>query len=371
MRAADGGLRARVLVERGDFRLDVNFSARPGVTMLFGPSGAGKTTLLDCLAGLQSPQAGRIELTGRTLFSSEDRLNVAVRHRRVGYLFQDLALFPHLTAAQNVGYGLHGDPERKRRVREALERFRVAHLAARRPAEISGGERQRVALARALVREPACLLLDEPLVALDLPVKAQIMDDLGAWNREHHVPVLYVTHDRSEVFGLGERVLVMEAGRLIAEGTPQEVMQAPRTNAMAQLAGFENLLCATVEAVHPELGTTSCRLAGGAVMLECPLGHTGPGDAVTIGVRAGDILVSDREPQGLSARNLLPGTIAGLKEGPEFIELLVQCPPAPAGNSTVFHVHLTRGAVRSLGLAAGKSVWLVIKTHSCHLLRRR
>ena len=211
------------------FSLDVDFQAASGFTILFGPSGAGKTTLLDCIAGLTTPESGRIAIGDRVWFDSAQRANLAVAKRRVGYVLQTLALFPHLTVEQNVEYGLAHLPQAERRKRSSaiLQAFRIADLAQRNAREISGGESQRAALARTLVTDPAVLLLDEPLAALDAATKSNIIDDLRTWNRAHRIPILYVTHSREEVFALGERVLVLDAGRIVAQGTPHEVMSAP------------------------------------------------------------------------------------------------------------------------------------------------
>src|SRR5882672_2593593 len=250
-----------------DFELDVSVSLPQGITILFGPSGAGKTTLLDCIAGLTRPDAGRIAIAGNALFDSSLGINVPPQRRRVGYVFQDLALFPHLSVEGNVEYGLSSlqAQERRRRSAAILESFRITHLRARRPGQISGGERQRVALARALVIDPGILLLDEPLAALDAATKSKIVEDLRAWNQEHRIPVVYVTHSRDEVFALGERAIVLENGRPIAQGTPHQVMTAPRQETVAQLAGFENIFDARVMAVHEDRGTMVCQVSGSNV----------------------------------------------------------------------------------------------------------
>ncbi len=186
-----------------------------------GPSGGGKTTLLNCIAGLVRPGRGRIAIGGTVLFDSESRIDVPVQKRRIGYVFQNLALFPHLTVAQNVQYGIMRIPsaERRARMMALLESFRIPHLADRKPGQISGGERQRAALARSLVTDPAVLLLDEPLVALDNAAKARILDDLRAWNAAHSIPIIFVTHAPEEAFALGERVVVIESGTRRRAGT--------------------------------------------------------------------------------------------------------------------------------------------------------
>ncbi len=212
MRAGGLTVQVRKRLHSGgrEFTLEAAFTVPTGITILFGPSGAGKTTLLDCIAGLVSPE-GRITVGDRVFLDTAQHASLAVSRRQVGYVFQDLALFPHLTAEKNIQYGLtHVERrERERRTFSILETFRIVHVHQRRPVEISGGERQRVALARALVTDPCVLLLDEPLAALDAPTKSRILDDLRAWNQAHRIPILYVTHSREEVFALGERVLVL------------------------------------------------------------------------------------------------------------------------------------------------------------------
>src|SRR5712671_4575621 len=271
-------VRVRKILAR-DFSLEAEFEAGAGITMLFGQSGSGKSTLLSCIAGLIVPDAGHIVLDAKVLFDSQHKVNIPARKRSVGYLFQNLALFPHLTVEQNVQYGLAKVPAavREKKVSTILESFRIAHLLAGKPNELSGGERQRVALARSLVTDPKVLLLDEPLTALDALTKSEIIADLRAWNASRRIPIVYVTHAQREVFALGERVLVMERGRIVADGTPQEVMEAPARESIAQLAGFENILDATVVALRPEAGTMECRLTGSSTELEIPLFASLPG----------------------------------------------------------------------------------------------
>lgn len=350
-----------------EFLLEAEFRAAPGFTILFGPSGAGKTTVLDCVAGLAQPDSGRIAVGDRVLFDAAQGIDVSAAKRRVGYVFQSLALFPHLTVEQNIQYGLvHlGRAERAVRASAILQAFRIAPLARRYPREISAGESQRTALARTLVTDPAVLLLDEPLAALDAATKALIIDDLRRWNQAHHIPILYVTHSREEVFALGERVIVLQNGHIVAQGTPHEVMEAPQQETVAQLVGFENIFDAAVESVHPERGTMMCRVAGegGPMLLETPLVRGGAGSALRVGIRAGDILLATVPPVGLSARNVIPGRITSLEQRDAIVTARVKC-------RVEMEVHLTLAARDSLQLAPGREVWLVIKTHSCHLMQK-
>jgi len=346
------------------FELQVNFAAPSGITIIFGESGSGKTTLLNCIAGLLAPDRGHITVGDQVLFDDQHEINIDISRRNVGYVFQTLALFPHLSVADNVGYGIAHFPadSRRERVRSILHGFRVEHLAQRRPADISGGERQRVALARSLVTEPRVMLLDEPLSALDLATQSRLIDDLRAWTDARRIPILYVTHSQREVRALGERVLVLEKGRIVAQGTPRDVLDAPREESIAQLVGIENVFEASVTSVHEDLGTMSCKLAGTNLELEVPLGNYERGSSVMIGVRAGDILLATVAPEHLSARNVIHGTISSLRQEGVTVHAKVDC-------GIDFHVKLTPGSLRNLQLWEGKAVWLVIKTYSCQLLR--
>src|ERR1039458_9671663 len=358
-------IRKRFLNPEGSFHLNVHFRALAGFTILFGASGAGKTTLLDCIAGLTDPDDGRIVVGGEETYDSESKRNLPAWKRRIGYVLQDLALFPHMTAEQNVEYGLRqlDTAERRTRSRAMLQAFRIDHLRDRRPAQISGGERQRVALARALVTEPRALLLDEPLAALDRPTKSQILADLRQWNQHYRVPILFVTHSREEVFALGQEVIVLDAGKIVAQGQPRDVLQAPRLETVAQLSGLENIFDATVVALNENRGTMTCRIGTGQLDLETPLVRAEAGSYLRVGIQAGDILLATESPRGLSARNVLPGTILRLEQRDGIVSAGVDC------GGTQFEVHLTLAAQDALSLTAGKNVWVVIKTHSCHLLR--
>lgn len=200
------------------FAVDIDVSVPSGVTVIFGPSGSGKTTILQCIAGLMAPESGAIVIGEETVFDSARKINLPPQQRRFGYVFQDLALFPHMTAAENIAFGIRSNGgEKANALREAMERFRIAHVAGHRPGEISGGERQRVALARALATHPRLLLLDEPFSALDDELKIEIMADLKEWLGRQNIPALFVTHDRAEAAALGDRMLILREGKISGE----------------------------------------------------------------------------------------------------------------------------------------------------------
>ena len=357
-------IRAERRNRAASFVLDVSLEAPPGITILFGPSGAGKSTLLDCLAGLVSPDAGKIIAGQNVFFDSAKQINLPPQKRRVAYVFQSLALFPHLTVGQNVEYGLNHLPQTQRqtRVAEILEAFHVAHLRNQKTSQISGGEKQRTALARSLVTAPRVLLLDEPLAGVDAELKASIVHDLRAWNAARRIPILYVTHSRDEVDALGERVIAIDNGQVVSCGAPMDVLDAPRRKRLAQASGFENLLSGKVLDLRQPDGVMRVRLGGTACEIEVPLVHASTGDRVQIAIRAGDILLAAEPPHGLSARNILEGRITSLERRGAMMIAHVDC-----GNAK-FVAHVTPGAVRELELGIQKQVWLVLKTHSCHLV---
>lgn len=356
----------KVGAARKGFVLNVSFAAAPGVTILFGASGSGKTLTLKSVSGLASPDAGLIRIDENILFDSEHAINIPIRRRGVGYVFQNLALFPHLSALANVEFPLTRLPRRERRTRalSLMQNFRVGHTAGRLPREISGGEAQRVALARALASAPRILLLDEPLSALDDETKLNIIADLKNINRTLRLPVLYVTHSRDEALMLGERALIFEHGRIVADGEPAEVLGAPVRGSVARLTGVENIFEGKVLERLADDGTMLVELSSEseiACRLEIPLGRNVEGERVTIAVRSGDILLAIEKPRGISARNILGGRITAIEERGDQTLVMV-------ASGVTWTTSVTRQAVRELRLSVGKEVWVAFKTYSCRTL---
>lgn len=349
------------------FRLETKFTAMPGVTVILGHSGAGKSTLLRCVAGLCHPEQGRIAIGDRTLFDHSEKINLITSARKVGFVFQDLALFPHLTVQENVGYGLHrmNAAEREDRMALILESFHIAHLRKRLPRETSGGEQQRIALARSLVTEPCILLLDEPLSSLNVRMKASIIEDLRRWTEDQRIPILYVTHDHEEAFALGEYAIALHQGQIVAEGSPREVAAAPWGREVKKhTAAYENILKATVVAVHEQEGTMLCRMDGNAVELTVPLSPCEPGASAQIGIHAGEILLAGTKPEMLGHCNVVAGRILELIQNTTGTIVRVDC-------GAEFKVHLPGVMLESARLKPHAQVWLIIKTNACCVLHTR
>ncbi|BDG04162.1 ABC transporter ATP-binding protein [Anaeromyxobacter oryzae] len=330
------------------------------VTVLFGPSGSGKTTVLRALAGLDRPDAGHVRFDGETWFDSGRRTFVPPQRRRVGLLFQEPALFPHLSVAANVAYGLHREPRagRDARVAAVSERVGIADLLRRRPGELSGGQRQRVALARALAPSPRLLLLDEPLSALDAPARAALRGELRRTLEASGVPAVVVTHDRVEALALGDRMIVLVDGTVRQVGAVQEVFSAPASVAVAQVVGTENVIA--VRLARRVDGLAVVR-AGTVELVGLDPGDLS-GDAWAC-FRAEEIVLEEAPGAPTSAQNLLPGVVTHrVDEGP-LVRVSLDC-----GVALVALV--TRPGAERLRLAPGRPVAALVKAPSVRLVPR-
>lgn len=348
-----------------EFTLDVDFCVPQGVTILFGASGSGKSTTLRLIAGILQPDEGQISIAGQSFFDSRKGINLPIRKRGIGYVFQNLALFPHLSVRGNVEFGMKNLPPRQRHQRavEIVSGLKIEHTLNRKPRDISGGEAQRVALARALSSAPKVLLLDEPLSAIDEATKSEILADLKILNRDLQLPILYVTHSREEAVTLGERVIVYEKGRVLASGEPLEVFRLPVSRSVARLTGVENIFSGLVMAKNEAGGTMTVAVkdAGGDCRIEIPFANHELNERLTLAVPASDILLATRELQAVSARNILRGQLVSIEEKGNHTEIGVQ-------SGVLWSVNVTRQAVSELQLTVSQEVWLAIKTHSCLLL---
>jgi molybdate transport system ATP-binding protein len=328
------------------------------VMVLFGPSGSGKTTVLRCLAGLERPQKGFIRYRGTSWFDAAHAICLPPQQRDVGYLFQEYALFPHLTVANNVAYGLGSLPtaEQHKKVGELLDLLELTALKRRYPQQLSGGQQQRVALARAIARRPQLLLLDEPLSALDAPTREQLRRELRRWLASLGVPTLLVTHDRVEAIALGDQVVVMDRGRNLQTGPVQEVFSRPAHLDVARIVGVETLTAAEVLAVHGETAT----LAIGDIRLRAPAGKA-VGRKVYVSIRAEEVTVQ-KAPTGVSPNhNLLTGVIRTLvREGP-LVRLGLDCGFAVSAL-------IPRRVCDEMRLREGEQIQAVIDATAIHLI---
>jgi molybdate transport system ATP-binding protein len=344
----------------GGFTLDAAFTAGLGVTALFGRSGSGKTTVVNAIAGLLMPDQGRIAVGGRVLLDTGAGLCLPAHRRRIGYVFQEARLFPHLTVGQNLLFGrwVRRLPRDGAALDRVVDLLGLAPLLDRRPRHLSGGERQRVAIGRALLAEPALLLLDEPLAGLDAQRREEIIPFLERLRDGAGIPMVLVSHQMEEVERLAGTLVLMAAGRVLASG-PLAIL-AGRSDLMPHLGLLDPgvLLPALVAGFDSTWGLTRLDTAAGPLTLPGRIG--GPGAATAVRVRGRDVLISLAPPEGLSARNALPGIVAALAPVPgDLAGAVVQVTVDCAGHALMATV--TAQAAAELGLRAGVPVWAVVK----------
>jgi molybdate transport system ATP-binding protein len=343
---------------RADFRLGLSAGS---AAILFGPSGSGKTTVLRSIAGLERPERGVIHFNGDVWFDHSRDIHEAPPSRRVGLLFQEFALFPHLTVRQNIEYGLDRKSkfERRRISEEMMRLFEIGDLADRRPRQISGGQAQRVALARAVAPQPRILLLDEPLGSLDLPTRTRVRTELRRLLERVEIPSIVVTHDRAEAICLGPQIVVMVAGEVRQTGCVEEVFRRPATAAVARSLGVETIVHGVVTSTAN--GLASIQVGSGivAAALEEDLRDH---ERVIVSIRAEDVtLQQEAHPSG-SARNHLAGVIDSIESDGAVERVCVDC-----GFPLV--AIITRNAREEMGLHAGAPVTASVKATAVHLIR--
>ncbi len=355
------------------FDLDVSLECEAGVTVLFGSSGSGKSLTLDSLAGFLRPDHGRIMLNDEILFDASSRVCLPPQRRGIGYVFQSYALFPHMTVEQNLAFGIKRLPglERHRRLHEMMEVFGLTALAARRPPELSGGEKQRASIARALIAQPRLLLLDEPVRGLDYQLRMDFYSVLRSIRQKYRIPILLVTHDVTEGFVLADRMVVYQAGRIVQRGVPDEVFYHPQNAAVARLLGISNIFTGTVEELDSAADCSRIRTAlfsvtvpylpgrlrGDRVSFCIPhqhvlLAHTDASKSTGGGERGGEAGGENRIPVRVVEEISTPTTVRLL--------LRVQTEAAPADGNPPLQIEseLTRVAHKKMGIAKQKD-WLV------------
>ena len=341
----------------GDFTLDAAFASEGGLTVLFGRSGAGKTSLVNAIAGLYRPQRGHIEIDGEVLTDTATGRFVPAHRRRVGYVFQEGRLFPHLSVRQNLLYGRWFAPREAGGAAfdQVVGLLGIEPLLARRPAGLSGGEKQRVAIGRALLARPRILVMDEPLAALDERRRSEIFPYIDRLRDEMHLPIVYVSHSIAEVARLATTLVVLSEGRVAAIGPTAQVMSRLDLFPLTGRAEAGAILATRVAGHDRQFGLTILKAAAGE--LRVPYLDLPAGAALRVRIRARDVMISLAPPSGLSALNVLPGTVAEIAAGDgPIVQLRLDC----AGEALI--ARLTRRSVETLGLRPGLPVHAVIKS---------
>ncbi len=332
----------------------------PGIVALFGRSGCGKTTLINIISGLLKPDEGRVELDGVVLTDTHERVAIPVERRRIGYVFQDSRLFPHLGVLANLRYGLRRAPKGSRSIGldEVLALLGLEPLLGRRPYQLSGGERQRVALGRALLSQPRLLLLDEPLAALDAARREEVLPYLEGLRDKLSIPMVYVSHQLEEVLRLATHVALMKAGQIVAAGALSDISLRPELQAIVGSEAVGAILDGAVARVDAERGITDVQVGGG--VLHVSLQEASVGARIRVQLLARDIILATEPPRGLSVRNALQGVIAEISDDVANAVLV----KVDIGSGAAVLSRVTRHAAQDLGLRPGMGVWVLVKAVS-------
>lgn len=341
------------------FTLDVAFEAPPGLTALFGKSGSGKTSVINAVAGILHPDQGRITTADTTLLDTKAKINLPPHRRRLGYVFQDARLFPHLNVRQNLSYGRWF--ARQTSPRESAEPdfdaiitlLGLNALLSRRPGALSGGEKSRVAIGRALLSNPALLLMDEPFAALDEARKAELLPYIEALRDQTKIPILYVSHALAEVARLATTIVVLEQGRCLRAGPTADLLADPDLAPSLGIRDAGAVLSATVTAQDAD-GLTRLHTAGGPIWL--PKIDAAPGTALRIRIAAQDVILSRSRPEGLSALNILQGHVSDIRLGPDGAMIQIAIGPDH------LLARITARSATALHLAPGQAIFAIVKS---------
>jgi molybdate transport system ATP-binding protein len=345
----------QVIKKQGDFLIDISFIAPDiGVTALFGRSGAGKTSVVNMVAGLVRPDNGHIIVNGRTLFDAAKGIHVPPEKRRMGYIFQDGRMFPHLSVKSNLSYGMRLTPPSERHValNDVVDLLGIGHLLHRRPAKLSGGEKQRVAIGRALLTSPTLLLMDEPLASLDRRRKAEVLPFLSRLCSELSTPILYVSHSLEEVLSLADTMMLMDDGRVAASGPIEDLMSRSDLQRFFGAEDLGTVIATTVDG-HLE-GLTRLRFQGGVIWI--PKVPAPTGSRVRVRIAARSVAIALHEPRETSVQNIFRGTVIAIANGPGDlldVQMDIGCP---------LTARITSRAMHTLALSPGKQVCALLKS---------
>jgi len=362
-------IKVHIAKDLGNFSLNVSLTLQKGLSVLFGPSGSGKTLTLHAIAGLVEPDSGTIRLNGVVYFDKKAGVNLPIPHRRVGYVFQEPSLFPHMNVFENIAYGISGlsSEEMKRKVKHMIEKMRLGGLEKNFPHQISGGQKQRVALARALVTSPLLLLLDEPFASLDKPVREELRLDLLRIKEEDHVPIVFVTHDVEEAFVLSDEIVVLNDGKVEQIGSKEDIFYCPRTQKVAKFFGVKNIFRGKIMEIYPEEGEMTVRVEEKGFQSSIPYREGEVvGKWVYFCIRPEEIMVlkDDKRIKKSLMANIFTGKIARIVEkGAEHTLFFKQ-----SRDDYDFEISMPNLAYRSLRVKEGQLVKVGFKWESIWLI---
>lgn len=352
-------MEVNVTRQQGEFRVDAAFEGvSSGVTALYGPSGAGKTSIINMVAGLMRPDAGRIVVNGLCLFDSSRGIDLPPERRRIGYVFQDGRLLPHLSVRANLKYGMRLTPAAQRFVffDAVAELLGIRHLLGRRPARLSGGEKQRVAIGRALLTSPAMLLMDEPLASLDAARKAEVLPFVARLSREFAIPILYVSHVMDEILNLADRLVVVDAGRVAACGAIEDVVSDPELRTLFRDEDHGSVIRTVVDSPLDDAGVSRLRF-GDCVFIVPPV-PAERGTPVRVRIPARHVAVALSKTADTSIQNIFPARIQEIRVHDTWFAdvcMDIGCP---------LWARITRRSLAAMHLTVGQAVYALIKTVS-------
>jgi molybdate transport system ATP-binding protein len=353
-------LKIAATVRRGSFALDVQIDvATPGIIALFGRSGCGKTTLISVVAGLLRAEHAVVNIDGIVLEDTARRIRTAPEQRRIGYVFQDSRLFPHMSVLANLQYGERRAPSSERRIglEKVIELLDLQVLLRRRPRDLSGGERQRVALGRALLSQPRLLLLDEPLASLDVARREEVLPYLESLRDEFSMPMIYVSHQFDEVMRLASHIVLLDKGRVLTQGGVEQISLHPELRAIVGDESIGAVVTGTIAVADPVTGLAAVRVGGGVINVS--LLNARPGAQVRVQVLARDVILATHALEGVSVRNMLEGKVVQIAADDAQTDLV----HVDVGGAVLL-ARVTRAASTALHLHTGMSVWALVKAVS-------